>query len=219
MKKNVHIKTVLLGGVLILAFFLATAGAQAETRSDKEGDSSQGAKLWAQTCSRCHNLRNPKEFRDELWVAIVTHMRVRAGLTGQETRNILAFMQQSNSMGRKSSFKKSGLTSKQEKTGRTVNSGKNKSVASVLARGKTVFEETCVACHGEDGKGTLPGVPNFTSKNGVLSQSDEVLFDHVLNGFESPSSTLAMPAKGGNEDLSNEDIKDVLEYLITTFGS
>jgi len=45
---------------------------------------------------RCHNARDPQEFRDDLWKPIVTHMRVRAGLTGQEARDILAFLQASN---------------------------------------------------------------------------------------------------------------------------
>jgi len=214
MKNYIHIKTVLHAGVLMLVFFLATVGAQAEKHPNKEGDFAQGAKLWAQTCSRCHNMRNPKEFRDELWVAIVTHMRVRAGLTGQDTRNILAFLQQSNSIARKSSFTKSSITS--ESKGVT---GIGVSSQDVLARGKTVFEETCVACHGDDGKGVVPGVPDFIDGNGVLSQSNEVLFNHIVNGFESPGSTLAMPPKGGNEDLSNKDIKDVIEYLNATFGS
>lgn len=60
------------------------------------GDFARGAKSWAQNCARCHNMRDPKEFRDDLWKPIVTHMRVRAGLTGQEARDILEFLQRSN---------------------------------------------------------------------------------------------------------------------------
>ncbi len=41
-------------------------------------------------------MRDPKEFRDDLWRPIVYHMRVRGGLTGQETRDILEFLQASN---------------------------------------------------------------------------------------------------------------------------
>ncbi|MDY6980226.1 MAG: cytochrome c [Pseudomonadota bacterium] len=62
----------------------------------KAGDITRGAQSWAENCMRCHNMRDPREFRDDLWKPIVTHMRVRAGLTGQEARDILAFIQNSN---------------------------------------------------------------------------------------------------------------------------
>jgi len=60
------------------------------------GDIGRGAGLWAQNCARCHNMRDPKEFRDDLWKPIMSHMRIRAGLTGQDTRDILVFLQASN---------------------------------------------------------------------------------------------------------------------------
>lgn len=56
----------------------------------------RGAKAWADNCNRCHNMREPKEFRDDHWRPIVYHMRIRAGLSGQETRDILRFLQESN---------------------------------------------------------------------------------------------------------------------------
>lgn len=56
----------------------------------------RGAKAWANNCARCHQIRSPAEFRDDSWRAIITHMRVRAGLTGQDSRDILAFIQGSN---------------------------------------------------------------------------------------------------------------------------
>ena len=56
----------------------------------------KGVQAWANNCTRCHNLRNPNEFSDGDWEIIISHMRVRAGLTGEEARNILKFLQQSN---------------------------------------------------------------------------------------------------------------------------
>ncbi len=61
-----------------------------------EGDFSRGAQAWVENCGRCHNVRDPREFRDDLWRPIVYHMRIRGGLTGQETRDILRFLQESN---------------------------------------------------------------------------------------------------------------------------
>ncbi len=79
-----------------LALMAAATPALAEEAKDLEGDFARGAQAWVNNCSRCHNTRDPKEFRDDLWKPIVYHMRVRGGLTGQDTRDILRFLQESN---------------------------------------------------------------------------------------------------------------------------
>ncbi len=75
-------------------FAFGVIGARAD--GAKTGDMTRGAELWAENCNRCHNMRDPKEFDDAKWKVIVTHMRVRAGLTGQDARDILSFIQASN---------------------------------------------------------------------------------------------------------------------------
>ena len=62
----------------------------------RQGDFVRGARAWANNCTRCHNVRDPKELRDDQWITTVYHMRVRGGLTGQDTRDILTFLQKSN---------------------------------------------------------------------------------------------------------------------------
>lgn len=79
--------------------------------------------------------------------------------------------------------------------------------------GEEIYNQTCVACHGEKGKGTVPGAPDLTKTQGVLAQSDTVLLEHILSGFQSSGSPLAMPAKGANQDLTIRDIQNVLDYL------
>jgi mono/diheme cytochrome c family protein len=86
------------------------------------------------------------------------------------------------------------------------------------ARGDKVYHTTCVACHGEDGRGVVPGAPDFTKKGGVLSKPHSSLTLHIKNGFHSPGKPLAMPPKGGNPDLTDQDIKDVHAYLHHRFG-
>ncbi|MDX5374357.1 MAG: cytochrome c [Gammaproteobacteria bacterium] len=56
----------------------------------------RGARSWVNNCARCHNMRAPQEFRDDQWKPIVAHMRIRGGLTGQEARAILTFLQSAN---------------------------------------------------------------------------------------------------------------------------
>ena len=53
----------------------------------------RSAKLWSDSCARCHKVRDPKEFRTDSWRVIVTHMRARGNLTDQDTRDILKFLQ------------------------------------------------------------------------------------------------------------------------------
>ena len=164
------------------------------------GNFSNGSKVWAENCNRCHNMRGPKELKDDQWISTAFHMRLRAGLTGQETRDIITFLQASNT--------------------KTVASGSTQvsAVISKGATGKETYEKTCIACHGNDGKGTLPGTPDFTSHDGALSKTDEVLIDHITNGFQSTGSPMAMPPRGGNANLSATDISAVLKYLRDAFG-
>lgn len=55
-----------------------------------------GATLWGENCSRCHNTPDPSAFSDVQWEAIGTHMRIRGGLTADETEKIVEFLKQSN---------------------------------------------------------------------------------------------------------------------------
>lgn len=85
---------------VVIAAGLGVAGpwgiAYGAEKPGSEGDIGRGAKAWAENCMRCHNARDPREFRDDLWKPVVHHMRVRAGLTGQQARDILKYIQKSN---------------------------------------------------------------------------------------------------------------------------
>ena len=49
----------------------------------------------------------------------------------------------------------------------------------VVETGKTVYSQTCIACHGANGKGAIPGVSDFTKADGPLIKSDEVFYQVV----------------------------------------
>jgi len=61
-----------------------------------EGDFIQGARVWGEVCSGCHTYRDQTDFNDNQWVTTMSHMRIRAGLTGQEMRDVVAFLQVAN---------------------------------------------------------------------------------------------------------------------------
>ena len=192
------IYTLLSAGGLLMSLSIAQAG-----NYPTPGDANKGAQLWADNCGRCHNLRGPEELRDDQWISTMYHMRVRAGFTGQDTRDILSFMQAGNTKSVKLQ-RSSASTSSQATPGLS---------------GKDAFAQTCIACHGENGKGVLPGIPDLTDKNGRLSKTDDELMHSLLNGLQSPGSPMAMPPKGGNESLSNGDLKNIIQYLRSAFGS
>ena len=51
-----------------------------------------GAQLWSENCGRCHNLRSPSSLSPAQWQVVVHHMRLRAGLTGDESQAITDFL-------------------------------------------------------------------------------------------------------------------------------
>jgi cytochrome c1 len=88
--------TALLGlGALMMQDRVVAAEIETAAQSDPM-QFAKGAKTWADTCARCHNMRDAKTLRDDQWRAAIAHMRVRAGLTATEAKNVLAFLQQTN---------------------------------------------------------------------------------------------------------------------------
>jgi mono/diheme cytochrome c family protein len=197
----------LLGSGVVMAQQSPVAG---DAQTSNERDSTQfarGAQTWANTCARCHNIRDPKELRADQWRAAVAHMRVRSGLTGGETRDVLAFLQGG------ADAQAGPVSLAATATPRSANENKGGAAA-----GEGIYAQTCIACHGADGKGPIPGVADFTAKDSPLSKTDEELVKNISEGFQSPGSFMAMPAKGGNPSLTEEDIRAVVKYLRSEFG-
>lgn len=95
LKKIIVLAAVLAAVAVLDARIPASAQAQEANKPDA-GAFARGARLWANNCGRCHNVRDPKELRDDQWKPVMTHMRIRAPLTGAEQRDILLFLQASN---------------------------------------------------------------------------------------------------------------------------
>ena len=167
------------------------------------GDFASGSRVWAENCNRCHHVRDPRDLRDDQWITSTFHMRIRAGLTGRETRDILTFLQASNTV----------ITADTKLTALATEQATGNARS-----GEEIYAQTCVACHGADGKGALPGVPNFSRVDGPLGKSNEILQQNILLGYQSPGSPMAMPPKGGNPALTGADIASVLRYLREAFA-
>ncbi len=206
MKTIVKFRTSILFTLSVLYFALSLPTAVFASPFPEPGDPAAGAKVWADVCSSCHSARDPADLRDDQWVTTAFHMRVRAGLTGQQTRDVLTFMQDSN---------------RPIVVEPLVFEGGPASQAAEAAEGQSgseTYNKGCLACHGANGKGTVPGAPDFTRADGPLSQDDEILLKRIKLGYKSAGSLMAMPPKGGNTSLTDGDIRAVLEYLQETFG-
>lgn len=88
--------------------------------------------------------------------------------------------------------------------------------ASPSDSGQSLYSQHCAMCHGTDGKGGIPGAPDFTKPGGVLTQSDAVLVQRILNGYRSPGAQMAMPAMKGQ--LNAAQVEEILDYMHKAFG-
>lgn len=56
----------------------------------------EGARIYSQTCGRCHAPRAATEHTDRGWATIMAHMRIRANLSRDAADAVLAFLQATN---------------------------------------------------------------------------------------------------------------------------
>ena len=88
----------------------------------------------------------------------------------------------------------------------------DKGAAAGGADGKKVYEATCQACHG----GAVPGIPHVGKKEDWaprIKQGKDILHKHAIEGFN------AMPAKGGNGSLSDDEVKAAVDYMANQSGA
>lgn len=74
--------------------------------------------------------------------------------------------------------------------------------------GEQVVKSTCMACHAS-GLNGAPIIGNKKMWAKRLPQGTPVLVEHATQGFG------LMPAKGGNTDLTDEQIEKAVGYLVS----
>ena len=82
---------------------------------------------------------------------------------------------------------------------------------SALADGAAVYNSGCAACHATG----VAGAPKFGDKAAWasrVSKDKEELYNNAINGFQ--GETGVMPPKGGFMNLSDDDIKSAVDYMI-----
>lgn len=82
-----------------------------------------------------------------------------------------------------------------------------------LEEGEKIFKTNCIACHGSGIAGS-PKIGEKADWDKRIAKGKAVLIDHAINGFRGEEGYY-MPAKGGSKDLSDQQVANVVEYMIS----
>lgn len=85
--------------------------------------------------------------------------------------------------------------------------------------GADLYKSSCAACHGPDAKGIPNLGKDLIDSEFCKTQTDDEMVDFVKQGraADDPANTtkIAMPPKGGNPALKDDDIRAIIGYLAT----
>ncbi len=79
--------------------------------------------------------------------------------------------------------------------------------------GDQVYQQVCAACHAAGVAGAPETASTDEWNTRLADKGLETLYDHAINGFN------AMPAKGGNPALSNEEVEKSVDYILSEAGA
>ena len=87
------------------------------------------------------------------------------------------------------------------------------------SHGGIVYGQNCATCHGANLEGGIGAILNPIDKlPGVPSSLDPTFLINIITNGRTPQpgdpKQVAMPAKGGNSSLTDQDVKDLASYII-----
>ncbi len=153
-----------------------------------------GAEIYANTCARCHNAPEPRQRSPQSWQTIMAHMRVRGGLTADETAAVLAFLKEQTQPPMPT---------------RGEQAGERKTTDRVAAGRKLLEDLNCLACHSIGGKGGQIAPP----LDDVGSRRTR---DQLLARMRARRAGDIMPTLP--PDMSDEQINQLVDYLASLKG-
>ncbi|MEN8219684.1 MAG: c-type cytochrome [Pseudomonadota bacterium] len=77
-----------------------------------------------------------------------------------------------------------------------------------LAKGEQVYNNLCMVCH-TPGMFGAPKIGNRSMWASRFARGMDSLINHSINGFN------AMPPKGGNATLSDEEVKNAVAFMVS----
>ncbi len=81
-----------------------------------------------------------------------------------------------------------------------------------VAHGRDLFATTCAACHGADGRGLKGLGRDLVESDFIAQRSDSEMHEFFVTG-RPDAKPLPMPPRGGREDLTDDDLSDLLVYV------
>jgi cytochrome c5 len=81
----------------------------------------------------------------------------------------------------------------------------------VLALGQRIYRGDCYNCH-DRGKKGAPRIANRVAWQPRLAQGVDTLVAHATQGYSGPAGD-EMPARGGNDDLTDAEVSAAVRYL------
>lgn len=82
-------------------------------------------------------------------------------------------------------------------------------VSTEAMSGDSVYQSSCAVCHAAG----IAGAPKYGDAGAWqprIAQGIDALYEHSLNGFN------AMPAKGGNTSLGDDDVRAAVDYMVNS---
>ncbi len=181
------------------------------------GDATSGEQVYSSTCMACHAAGvagAPKVDDKAAW-----ELRLAQGLDALVTASLKgkgAMPPKGGNTSLSDAEVKSAVEYMLQKTG-LVEASASAAAAAPAAEpaaaagqaGEAVYSKACIACHSTGAAGA-PKVGDKAAWEPRLAQGIDALVSSVLKGKG------AMPAKGGNNSLSEDEIRNAVEYLLAS---
>lgn len=81
----------------------------------------------------------------------------------------------------------------------------------VATVGKSVYDQSCMLCHGS-GLAGAPKVGDVGQWQTRIAAGSAILYKHAIEGYQGEVGV--MPAKGGFMNLSDDDVKAAVDYMV-----
>lgn len=83
--------------------------------------------------------------------------------------------------------------------------------AQLAVVGKSVYDQSCMLCHGS-GLAGAPKVGDVAQWQGRVAVGSATLYRHAIEGYQGEAGV--MPAKGGFMNLSDDEVKAAVDYMV-----
>ena len=81
-----------------------------------------------------------------------------------------------------------------------------------MMAGPEVYNDACLICHGA-GIGGAPVTGTIEVRLSKIDQGNETLYQHAIEGYQGDAGY--MPPKGARMDLSDDEVRAAVDYMVS----